>query len=119
MKNTDIPHTTINSFLKEYKLAYLGLNFTEMKELFALVEEVKDQCFTYSSELSGYISKHKLGNKYRHISGVVTMENNGLRWNYDGGLPSKIYRAVCLILNLSNKKSNARMIKFESYASMY
>jgi hypothetical protein len=61
---------------------------------------------------------HQLGYQYREISEVVTMEKSNSQWRFKGGLPTKIYRIVCLMLSLGNKIAYSRVVGFESYTSM-
>jgi hypothetical protein len=83
-----------------------------------LIREIKTQDFQYSSELSRYIIKNKLGHKYPHISGILTMESQGTSWKFKGGFPSKIYRIVSTILKLRSYGTKARAVGFKSFASL-
>ena len=111
-------YATIKTFVIENNLENEGLNQVELGELYSLVQEIKSKNFQYSSDLSRYISKNKLGYDYPHISGIVTMKNIGRSWEFKGGFPSNIYRIVCTILDLRSNGSFARAVGFKSYASL-
>lgn len=87
----------------------------EEQEFSQLIEEMRDLEFTCSSEVSAYIRKHRLGSKYKHISGRLVMEKDGESWEFDGGFPPHIYARLCEELNLANKSSRAQPIKFTPY----
>ncbi|MUK78960.1 hypothetical protein GNP84_18945 [Aliivibrio fischeri] len=91
------------------------LSQLDADELSELLNEMASKNFTYSSELSGYIKKHRLGKKYPNIAGVVTMQNSSDTWQFWGGFPKNIYRIVCQELNLTDKGTNAQAIDFLSY----
>lgn len=111
-------YATIKTFVMDNNLDNEGLEPVELAELFSLVQEIKSKRFQYSSELSRYISKNKLGYDYPNISGIVTMKSSGRSWDFKGGFPSNIYRIVCTILNLRSNGSFARAVGFKSYASL-
>jgi hypothetical protein len=90
-------------FIKDNHLDFEKLTHVEIQELYQLVQEIKKQGFYYSSDLSGYITRNKLGNKYPHICGIVMMNNQSSSWKLNGGFPSKIYRLVCTTLKLKSR----------------
>ena len=92
-----------------------SLTKTESDELENLIAEVDAKGFTLSSELSNYITRHKLGNTYPNISGLVKMQDGLDSWNFNGGFPSSIYRIVCKELLLKGKDTTARVVGFKSY----
>jgi cold shock CspA family protein len=102
--------------LKGTETQYLELIEHEYKQI---IEEVESLGFTHSKELSHYIVKNKLGQKYKNISGVVKMEKDGNSWDYGGGFPPNIYSRICHDLDLSNEGSNAKVVGFESYSDLY
>jgi len=59
-----------------------SLSVIEQREFDNLVNEVASMSFSRSFDVSSYIVKNKLGLKYRHISGVVTMEADGRDWRF-------------------------------------
>lgn len=89
----------------------------EAVELYELLKYFQPLKFTSSKQISQYIMKHKLGRKYPNISGIVEMENQGNRWDFNGGLSPRIYGVVCRELGLRNQESDARVIKYTSFGS--
>lgn len=87
----------------------------ENNEFQQLIAEMKPLAFTHSSQVSSYIMKNKLGLKYKHISGVVTMEKDGNTWDFKGGFPPKIYAQICSALDLHNNGSYAKVVGFNSF----
>ena len=57
---------------------------TEEEEFRLLVEEIRSHRFTHSKQVSSYIMRNRLGDKYRNISGVVKMELEGNTWDFNG-----------------------------------
>jgi len=87
----------------------------EDNEFQQLIAEIKPLAFTHSSQVSSYIMRNKLGLKYKHISGVVTMEKDGNTWDFKGGFPPKIYAKICSALDLDNNGSYAKVVGFNSF----
>jgi hypothetical protein len=87
----------------------------EQIEFRQLVEEVAAFNFSESKQVSQYIMKHRLGFKYRHISGILELERGEISWNYHGGFPPHIYARLCTELGLSNQASDARVKSFKSF----
>lgn len=104
--------------MNEHQLWNEGLSKVEQFELYSLIIEIEQLEFDTTSQLSNHIAKNKLGFKYPHISGVVTMKKQSTTWNFKGGFPPKIYRIICTALRLSRQVANAKLINFRSYASM-
>jgi len=92
-----------------------SLTSINSEELSALLINMSQKNFILSSDLSKYITTNKLGNKYPNIAGIVTMANDVNEWDFDGGFPKDIYRIICQELNLTDKGTSARAIKFTSY----
>lgn len=111
-------YSDVKYFAQKYQLNNKGLSWDEIKELYDLINEVEDFGFNCSSELSLYIRKNKLGYKYRHISGIVYMENESSSWKFKAGLPPKIYAIVCDILGLGNKGSRSWVTSYTTYSEM-
>jgi len=88
------------------------INDDEFKQL---VAEMTPFGFTNAREVSSYIIKNKLGNKYKNISGVVRMSKDEHEFNFNGGFPPDIYARVCSELNLNDEGSNAKVIGFTSF----
>ena len=80
-----------------------------------LVVELISLRFMYSSQVSAYIMSNKLGSKYKNISGVLTMAKDGREWAFNGGFPPNIYARLCSRLDLNNKGSRAKVIRFKSF----
>jgi hypothetical protein len=91
---------------------------TEAQEFSALVTEISNLNFSKASDVSHYIVRNKLGQKYPNISGVVTMRAQSHNWEFVGGFPTKIYRALCRELKLTTNGSHARVIDFKPFAQM-
>ena len=90
----------------------------EEKEFEQLVAEMKPLGITKSNEVSCYIMKNRLGNKYKNISGIVMMEQDGTSWDFKGGFPPDIYARLCEQLGLSNQGSRARAVGFKSFKDL-
>ena len=97
---------------------HYSLSYVEQNEFDDLVNEIASLGFSTSSDVSKYIVRNKLGQKYHHISGIVTMESNGRDWRFVGGFPSHIYAKLCEALGLSNNGSHARVVGFRSFNQM-
>lgn len=87
----------------------------EAEELYALIQDARNQNFTYSNELSRYITDNNLGETYPHISGIVRMKDTKQEWDYDGGFSKRTYAIICSELNLKNKNTSAQAIGFTPY----
>ena len=87
----------------------------ESNEFQQLIAEMTPLGFTNSSQVSSYIMRNKLGLKYKHISGVVTMKKDGSTWDFKGGFPPKIYAEICSALDLDNNGSYAKVVSFNSF----
>jgi len=87
----------------------------EDNEFEQLVAEMTPLGFTHASEVSSYIRENKLGRKYKNISGVVIMEQEGRIWDFNGGFPKDIYARLCSKLNLDNEGSHARVVGFNPF----
>ena len=84
----------------------------EKKEFEQLVSEMKSLGITKSKEVSRYIINNKLGHKYKNISGIIKMEQDGNLWNFKGGFPPNIYAKLCKELGLTNQGTLARAVDF-------
>lgn len=91
----------------------------EDKEFRLLVEEMIPLGFTHSREVSNYIVRHQLGRKYKTISGILQMNQNGDMWELKGGFPPKIYARLCDELGLDNQGSRATPGAFTPYKDIY
>lgn len=98
--------------LRETQRLQTEIEDNEFKQLIA---EIRPLAFTHSSQVSSYIMRNKLGLKYNHISGVVTMEKDGNTWKFKGGFPPKIYAQICSALDLDNNGSYAKVVDFNSF----
>jgi len=68
----------------------------EEEEFEQLVDEIQPKDFTQSSQVSQYIIRNRLGDKYKHISGVLEMMNSHSSWKFNGGF-HLIYMPSCVI----------------------
>lgn len=96
---------------RKYKLSPI-----DSAELAALIAEVKEKNFSFSSDLSNYIINNNLRQKYKNISGIVTMRKNTDEWDFPGGFPKEIYRIICQELNLEDNGTSARAVGFRNYS---
>jgi|SRR5690554_2793398 len=108
----------IHAFAKKHNLSTNRFSIAELEELYELVEEIKDQNFSHSGELSHYITKNRLGSKYKHIAGVVYMENDNSSWKFKGGFPPKIYAIVCQILGLHSQGTRSWVSGYKTYSEL-
>ena len=90
----------------------------ENEEFKQLVTEMIPLNFTKSSQVSSYIIKKKLGNKYKNISGILTMEKEGRPWDYKGGISPKFYAKLCSELKLGNNGSFTSVAGFKSFKEL-
>ena len=105
--------TEVSRLAIEYQLTSI-----EAEELLALLQDACKQNFTYSSELSRYITDNNLGSLYPNISGIVHMKQQTDEWDFKGGFNKKTYAIVCKELNLKNKNSGAEAVGFTSYSNL-
>lgn len=94
------------------------LNEIKDNEFEELVAEMKPKGFTHSKQVSHYIMRHRLGEKFKHISGIVVMEQGGDRWNFNGGFPPDVYAMLCNRLGLYNQGTAARAIGFTPFKDL-
>jgi hypothetical protein len=87
----------------------------EEDEFAQLVAEMSALNYTRSSQVSAHIVRNKLGFQYKNISGLLEMELDGRRWNFNGGFPPKIYARLCDALGLGNQHSRAKPVAFTPY----
>lgn len=92
-----------------------GYGEEAIAEFLELVEEVREQGFHESAQVSSYIVRNGLGKKYQTISGWLEMENDDRRWIFKGGFPPKIYAMLCAELGLGNRNTRARAIDFTPF----
>lgn len=90
----------------------------EREEFERLVSEMEPLGFTRSAEVSRYIRDNKLGKRYPHISGCLTMSMKGREWSFDGGISQSWYAALCRRFGLDGRYSGARVERFVSYSTM-
>jgi hypothetical protein len=88
------------------------------QEFELLVDEINSKGFSRSAEVSNYIIRNKLGNKYQNISGVLIMSNSKDTWKFNGGFPPDIYAKLCERLNLSNNGSDSKVVGFTSFKDL-
>lgn len=88
------------------------------EEFQLLVAEIKPKGFTMSWQVSNYIIKNRLGDKYKHISGILVMESEGSTWKFNGGFPPDIYAKLCQEIGLGNKGTNSRVVGFTAFKDL-
>ena len=86
----------------------------EQNEFHQLVEEISVLKFTKSIQINTYIIKHKLGRKYKHISGRLQMRKGGDTWIFRDAIAPKFFGKLCNALELENEDSKATPGEFES-----
>ncbi|WHZ39259.1 hypothetical protein QNM34_14520 [Rahnella bonaserana] len=101
--------------IKKFSLKNLELPKLEQDEFRLLVAEVATQGFTNSGQVSQYIVRNKLGDRYQNISGFLEMKKADDVWDFKGGFPKHIFARLCQELNLVNNGSMARPGKFRSF----
>lgn len=90
----------------------------EKEEFELLVAEIESKGFTMSAQVSNHIIRNRLGDKYKHISGVLEMENNDSSWKFNGGFPPTIYAMLCDRLKLGNKGTYSRVVGFTPFKDL-
>ncbi len=90
----------------------------EDNEFEQLVAEMTPLGLTRSSQVSLYIMRNKLGYKYKNISGVVRMTQEGREWDFKGGFPPDIYAKLCSKLGLYSNGSPAKVVNFNSFKNL-
>lgn len=90
----------------------------EEEEFELLVAEMEQKNFTMSAQVSNYIINNRLGEKYKHISGVLVMENNSSIFEFNGGFPTNVYAKLCERLNLGNKRTKSRVVSFTAFKDL-
>ena len=88
------------------------------QEFQALVAEIRQVGFTRSVDVSRYIVRHRLGYKYRNISGILTMERNGEQWVLPGGFPKDVFARLCATLGLAHKGTESVPIDFVPFKDL-
>jgi hypothetical protein len=88
------------------------------QEFELLVDEIKSKGFIRSAEVSKYIIRKNLANKYQNISGVLVMSNSKATWKFIGGFPPDIYAKLCARLNLSNNGSDSKVVDFTPFKDL-
>lgn len=76
----------------------------EIKEFECLVAECRELGFTTSKQVSEYIMKNKLGEKYKHISADLHLQAGGASWVFQGGILPEYYKKLCTELGIANCK---------------
>lgn len=105
------PNEVINVQTESKKHVY---NSSIERQLEDLVSFFKPMHFIKSSQLSDYITKHKLGRKYPDLSGDLEMTDGYETWTYKDGIHPKYYSELCNRLQLDNKHSGSWPIGFTS-----
>lgn len=90
----------------------------EEEEFEQLVDEMQSKGFDQSSQVSHYIIRNRLGDKYKHISGVLEMINSHSSWKFNGGFPPHIYARLCGRLDLKNKGTDSKVVGFTAFKDL-
>lgn len=90
----------------------------QKEEFELLIAEMEPKGFTMSAQVSNYIVRNRLGDKYKHISGVLEMTNGISSWKFNGGFPPEIYAMLCDRLNVVDKKTNSRVVDFTPFKDL-
>lgn len=88
------------------------------EEFELLVAEMKPKCFIKSWQVSKYIVDNRLGDKYKHLSGILFMENRGSSWKFNGGILPDVYAQLCQRLELGNKETDSRVVGFTAFKDL-
>ena len=94
------------------------LSQEEANDLSKLLIDMAVMNFSFSHELSHYITINKLGHQYPNIAGIATMKDGYRQWSFPDGFSNPIYRIICKELNLRDKGTSARVIGFVSHKDM-
>ncbi|OAV45063.1 cold-shock protein [Lewinella sp. 4G2] len=95
-----------------------GRRVLENEQFEMLVAELKTKGFRKSADVSNYIVTNRLGKKYSHISGILTMQNSRDSWKFEGGFPPSIYAKLCRRLGLGNNGSDSRVVDYTLYKDL-
>ena len=87
---------------------------TEEEEFVAMVAEFRPLAFRSSAEVSQYIRKNNLGNKYKKLSGELELSNDVDAWIFSGAINPRYYARLCSELGLDNKSTKAIPGRFTS-----
>lgn len=111
MKSFNVDRVFVDRLVYKY-----GVSFVNAVELALLIMDMKEKKFSLSGDLSNYIVEHKLGFKYKNISGILSMKQDTQEWDFEGGFSPDIYRIVCKELGLVDRGTSARVVGFRSEA---
>jgi hypothetical protein len=114
-KNRDAARAVESARIRELVEKQISQERIEEEEFRNLLEEVSAQGFTRSNQVSDYIVKNRLGNKYKNISGILQMEAGGETWSFNGGFPPRIYARLCEEMGLGSNGSQARPVSFKPF----
>ena len=92
-----------------------NMTYIQKKEVEELVNFFKAKGFTKSYQISYYIQQNRIGYKFKHIAGYLTMSHGYNTWTFKGGIAPQFYGEICRRLGLTNKKSNSHVEGFKSY----
>lgn len=87
----------------------------EEQEFQQLKIEIQKLNPTNTKQISDYITRNKLGYKYRHISGHLEMQQGEKNWIYPGAISPRWYARLCQDLHLDNQHSGAVPLNFKSF----
>lgn len=94
------------------------LTNNEAHELSDLLKFFKDKNFTHSAQLSDFIVKNNLADRFPNLTGVGLFKKGSDEWNLKGTISPSVYRIICSYLNLQGKDSGSTIHKFTNYESM-
>ena len=110
---------TINSIFTDYEYYQEQAIFKtkeEAQEFNQLIGEVYNKEFKTPSDISYFIFKNKLFEKYAHISGVVTFISGTRESSLVGGFHPRIYALLCKMLKITTKLGKNK-VRFEPFAN--
>jgi cold shock CspA family protein len=117
-KEREVLRETEEAKRKELLEEQKNQEIIEEKEFEQLVAEMKSLGITESRGVTWHIMNNRLGDKYKNISGVVQMEQDGTSWDFKGGFPKDIYKRLCRELGLSNQGTRARAVGFKAFKDL-
>ncbi|OBX83508.1 MULTISPECIES: hypothetical protein [Moraxella] len=106
-----------DTFSPEILKEQYHLTNNEAHELSDLLKFFENKNFTYSKQLSDFIVKNNLADRFPNLTGVGLFKKGSDEWNLKGAISPSVYHIVCSCLNLQGKDSGSTIHKFTSYKS--
>ncbi|MBQ8706734.1 MAG: hypothetical protein IJ523_01440 [Succinivibrionaceae bacterium] len=83
-----------------------------------LLEEVSGANLRSAKEVSAYIVRNHLEQKYGNISGVLDMRRGADSWKYKGGISPRYYARLCSDLGFRHGKSDCYVTGYRSFRDL-